>query len=287
MSYSSYARIVCGLVLSTIFGVGCVAPRQAGAEISTRVAVLGMIHGAHRSSRRWGLEQVEQTIRNYAPDVILCEIPPDRWGRIWRDYSTNGLIMDDRVKLFPEYTDVLLPLKSELGFEVEPCAAWTRKMADLRRLRMKMASSDPKYAESWRRYQEETAAIEAEHEAHPIVEDDPRVIHSELYDTRTKRELGPYDRYLNDLIGPGGWTNINRAHYRLIDEAIRRHPGKRLLIMFGAGHKYWFLERLRERSDIELVDVRPYLPNPPRGSSPSTKSDLRATTAPRKKAPSP
>ena len=29
---------------------------------------------------------------------------------------------------------------------------------------------------------------------------------------------------------------------------------------FGAGHKYRFLERLRERDDVRLVDLEPYLP---------------------------
>ncbi len=29
---------------------------------------------------------------------------------------------------------------------------------------------------------------------------------------------------------------------------------------FGAGHKYWFLEKLRGREDVDLVDLRPYLP---------------------------
>ncbi len=268
----------CALLLLTALFVSCAAPRRdedmaphdhstskkapSDIEGQARLAVLGMIHGAHRTSRLWGLKQVEETIRNYKPDVILCEIPPDRWERIWRDYSSSRLIADDRVKVFPEYTDVLLPLKLELGFEVEPCAAWTKEMARLRRRRMKSASSDPQYAELWSKYQEESAAIEAAHKAHRIVEDDPRVIHSEVYDARTKEELGPYDRYLNDLIGPGGWTHINQAHYRLIDAAIRRHPGKRLLLMFGAGHKYWFLEQLRARKDIKLIDVTEYLPKP-------------------------
>ena len=30
--------------------------------------------------------------------------------------------------------------------------------------------------------------------------------------------------------------------------------GKRILITFGASHKYWFLEKLRERDDIRLID---------------------------------
>ena len=36
--------------------------------------------------------------------------------------------------------------------------------------------------------------------------------------------------------------------------------GRRILITFGAGHKYWFLEQLRQRSDVKLLDLRRYLP---------------------------
>ncbi len=226
----------------------------------TEVLVLGMIHSQHRTSPTWGLEQVAATIRRIAPDVICPEIPPDRWQRIWRDWAERGVIEDPRVLRFPEYTDVLLPLKIQMGFAVEPCAAWSKEMADLRQARIKQFETDSVFAAENKKYQKAEHEIEQWLAAHPIDEDDPYVIHSERYDQRTKKELAAYDHFLNDWIGPGGWTNINEAHYRLIDRAIKRHPGKRILITFGAGHKYWFLEQLRKRKDIKLLDVTPFLP---------------------------
>ncbi|MFQ5675793.1 MAG: hypothetical protein ACE5G1_07860 [bacterium] len=226
----------------------------------TEVLVLGMIHGKHRTSEKWGLQQLSQTIQRIAPDVIACEIPPDRWQRIWRDWSERGVIEDPRVKRFPEYTDVLLPLKIQMGFEVEPCAGWTKEMSDLRETRIEQFSHEPKFADAYQAYEKENELVATRHAAHPIDEEDPRIIHSAVYDQRTKEELTPYDKYLNDLIGPGGWRNINEAHYRLVDRAISRNRGKRILITFGAGHKYWLLEKLRQRTDIKLVDVTPFLP---------------------------
>ncbi len=74
-------------------------------------------------------------------------------------------------------------------------------------------------------------------------------------------ELGSYEHHLNEVIGPpGGWTYINEEHFALISAAISKHPGKRVLITFGAGHKYWFLERLRHMPTVQLMDVLPYLP---------------------------
>ncbi len=227
----------------------------------TIVAVMGMIHDSHRTSKTWGLKQVEQTIRNFKPDVIFAEIPPDRWERAWRDWSERGVIEEPRNKRFPEYTDVLLPLKSELGFAVEPCAAWTKEMSDLRNARIKEFEESPLYAEQYVAYQQADSAVTARHKQNPIDEEDPRVIHSDAYDQRVREELEPYEKYMNDIIGPGGWTNINNAHLALIEKALERHKGQRILITFGAGHKYKFLERLRQRKDITLEDLRLYLPD--------------------------
>lgn len=240
------------------------APASAASEKPTEVAVLGMIHDGHRTSPRWGLAQVRETLKRLAPDVVCAEIPPDRFERVWRDYTERGLIEDERVARFPEYTDVLLPLAVELGFTIEPCAAWTREMSDLREVRVRQFEHDPAFAARHAEYTRASAEVEARHAQTPIVEDDPRVIHSTAYDERTREELSVYDRFLNEPIGPGGWTHINEAHLRLIDAALARHRGRRVVITFGAGHKYWFLDRLRQRDDVRLLDVTDFLPTPAR-----------------------
>jgi YVTN family beta-propeller protein len=221
----------------------------------TEVAVLGMIHDKHRTSSQWGLDAVRDTITRFHPDVVIAEIPPDRWQRIWRDYAERGVIEDSRVLRFPEYTDVLLPLKLRMGFAIEPGAAWTQEMSDLREARIHVFEHDAAFAERNVAYQAAVKTAEAQDTSDVTDLDDPRVIHTDAYDRMTKIALTPYDEYLNDVIGPGGWTNINVAHYRLIDAAIRHHPGKRILITFGAGHKYWLLDRLRERDDIRLSNI--------------------------------
>jgi YVTN family beta-propeller protein len=228
----------------------------------TEVAVLGMIHGDHRTSSNWSLDAVRAAITRYRPDVVIAEIAPDRWPRIWSDYAERGVIEDSRVLRFPEYTDVLLPLKVRMGFAVEPGAAWTQEMSDLREARIHVFEHDPAFAERNSAYQAALKAAEAQDPQHVVDSNDPQLIHSDEYDRMTKIALTPYDEYLNDVIGPGGWTNINVAHYRLIDAAIRRHRGERILITFGAAHKYWLLEQLRQRDDIRLLDVREFLPKP-------------------------
>ncbi|MEO0479848.1 MAG: hypothetical protein AAF196_10240 [Planctomycetota bacterium] len=221
------------------------------------LGVFGMIHRGHKTSEVWGTEQLEAAIRAFNPDVVITEIPPDRWHRIWRDYASRGVYEDPRIQPFVEYTDVLLPLKVELGFEIEPCAAWTTEMNNLRRARIKEFNESEEFAERRAAYQE--AERIAEEQTTLVDTEDPFVIHTDEYDQAMAIRLGPYDSYLNEHIGPGGWTNINRSHADLIEAAVARHPGKRVLITFGAGHKYWIQNRLRRRG-YALEDMRDYLP---------------------------
>lgn len=228
---------------------------------ATEVAVMGMIHSGHRTSELWGLTQVEQTIRNFDPDVVCAEIAPDRWERIDRDLRERDAIEDPRVLQFPEYTDLILRLSVSMGFTIEPCAGWTLEMSDLRSTRIAEFEGEARWAAPRAEYARRLTALRITYPDPRGGADDPEYIHSDAYDRRQKGELALYDEYQNDMIGPGGWTNINVEHYRNVDLTIQRHSGERILVTFGGGHKYWLLERLRERSDIELLDLRNFLPN--------------------------
>ncbi len=234
-------------------------PSSAGISTVTEVAVMGMIHGRHRESETWGLEQVKDAIRRFQPDVLCTEIAPDRWERVWSDFTERGVIEDSRIQVFPEYTDAILGLAVEMGFEIVPCAGWSQEMSDLRGVRIREFNTADEWATQREEYARRRAEVRTRLGDAPAAGDDPRLIHSDAYDDRQRAELDLYDKFQNDLIGPGGWTNINEAHYSLIDRAIEDHRGRRILITFGGGHKYWFLDRLRARDDVTVLDLVPYL----------------------------
>jgi YVTN family beta-propeller protein len=236
------------------------APASPGAEPAV-VSVMGMIHSEHRTSTSWGIPQVEETIRNFAPDYVCAEIAPDRWARIDKDLRERDAIEDPRVLRFPEYTDLILRLSLEMGFEVVPCAGWSLEMSDLRNARIATFERERRFASVRAEYARRLAAVEARYANDAHAMDDPAYIHSDAYDERQRAELALYDEYQNDLIGPGGWTNINVEHYRNVDRTIREHPGARILITFGAGHKYWLLDRLRQRDDSRLLGLSDFLPD--------------------------
>lgn len=225
--------------------VGCAGPAK------TEVVVMGMIHGGHKTSARYGIDTIKRYIRAIRPDYVLCEIPPDRFDAAMSEFRTTGTVTEPRVRRFPEYVDALLPLTKELDFVIIPCAAWTKAMADDRRAKL----------ERWKTTRPEASreVDDAERAANEELEalgfgDDPRGIHTDAYDAIVKRALEPYNRLFNDDLGAGGWDNINAAHYALIEAALDKHSGegRRCVIMFGSWHKYWFLEKLRNRRDIVL-----------------------------------
>ncbi len=224
------------------------------------VVVMGMIHGKHRTSDVYDIHRLKTLIQNVDPDYVLTEIPPDRLQEAAQQFRQTGVITESRVKVFPEYTDAVFPLQKEMGFEIVPCAAWTKAMNDSRRATMTglKKSHAAEYAEMEQSQQEAGKRIETLGDPN-----DPSVIHTDQYDEHVRVGMIPYDRHFNELIGDGGWTNINAAHYALIEKALNAHQGegKTMLITFGSWHKYYIKDQLRKRTDIRLVSMQEYLDN--------------------------
>ncbi len=235
------------------------APAPSAGSAKNKVVVMGMIHGDHRTSARYGLETIRRMIRAIDPDYILPEIPPNRFDRARREFEDKGTIEEPRVKRFPEYVDVLFPLTKEMDFEIIPTAGWNAPMSDYRNAVLDSISHNPVRADEWAALKHaERAAAEAV--AAGGAPDDPRWIHTDAYDAAQEFELSVYNRF-NDEIGPGGWDNINAAHYANISNALDAHrgEGKRFLITYGAGHKGWILRHLRTRDDIIVRDITTFL----------------------------
>ena len=237
------------------------APEEPGPFVErNEVLVLGMIHGDHETSESYGLETVEALIRAIDPDVVCIEIPPNRIEAAWSGFHTEGRLVEPRSRRFPEYRDVLFPLTRELDFEIVATAGWTERMASYRRDALRRIAEDPSRAGEWAEYEaSQEAAAKAIRAGGGA--DDPRWIHTDTYDAAAELELSVYNRLFNDELGPGGWDNINAAHYENIERALDERSGRglRILITYGAYHKGWFLRELRKRDDIRLLDVGPFL----------------------------
>lgn len=236
-------------------------PNEVKAAIGTaknEVVMLGMIHGGHTNSRTFGLPYLTRIFEAVKPDYVLIEVPPNRMEATMTGFHETGEIQEPRAKRFPEYVGALFPLSKRMGFEMIGTAGWNSHMNNYRSNALKAIEADPERADDWAEYR---AAIEAGNAAMKDYTEDPYFINSDAYDAIIKKQLEPYDRLFNGEIGPGGWTTINQAHYGHIADALDRlsGQGKRIMITYGAGHKYWFLEQLRQRRDITLLNPHQFL----------------------------
>ena len=175
-------------------------------------------------------------------------------------FKRDDSISEPRVMRFPEYTDVVFPLTKEMNFEIIPTAGWTKPMADERTAKLKAISQDTSRTADWKAYLKGNRISDSVYTSTGKV-DNPYFIHTHTYDSIQDLALQPYNRLFNVELGLGGWENINIAHYWNIEKALEKHryEGKRFLIIYGAGHKGWFLRQLKKRDDIELLAMKPFL----------------------------
>lgn len=222
------------------------------------VVVMGMIHSKHLQKGPYDIEHLKKLIQQIKPDYVLTEIPPERLAAAAQQFKETGKISESRVKVFPEYTDALFPLTKSMDFKIIACAGWTRPMADSRRATMAKLQKTHKEQFAEVTAAQQKAGFQIARMGDP---NDPVLIHTDQYDAFVETGMEPYNRYFNDLIGDGGWENINAAHYGHIADALDAHrgEGKRFLITFGSWHKNYIRKQLRKRDDVALIPMSKYL----------------------------
>lgn len=219
------------------------------------IILLGTLHSAHLRQKAYSLKVLKEIITVINPDIVLAEIPPDRFYIANDEWKRNKRIREERVVQFPEYTDAVFPLSEKLNFEIIPVSAWTEKMAETRDRKLQEISNDPDRRDDWEAYlsAREKSAEAIDEQGNGF---DPLWINSAAYDDMLEIELKVYNRLFNHELGAGGWENINRAHYSLIEKALDRfeNRGKRIFITFGAGHLGWLKRALSEKENVKLID---------------------------------
>ena len=259
----SYTRNFCIALLVLFLISSCkqtVSENPCPEQPKNEVLVMGMIHSGHLTDSVYTTAYVEKLIREINPDYILTEIPPDRFEAAIEGFKRDDSISEPRVMRFPEYTDVVFPLTKEMDFEIIPTAGWTRPMALERSQKLRAISQDPDRKVDWEAYTSANRRSDSVYRA-TGKRNDPYFIHTDEYDRIQDIALQTYNRLFNVELGLGGWDNINIAHYWHIEKALEKHryKGKRVLIIYGAGHKGWFLRELRKRDDITLLEMKPFL----------------------------
>jgi len=244
--------LVAALAVPTV--LGCSALAEPGPP-KTKLYVMGVIHSQHLTNESYSLQVLENAIRKASPDIIITEIPPDRIDQALSSFAATGEIDESRTQVFPEYTDVVFPLSREMGFQIVAGAGWTKEIADNRRIALQRIQNDPARADEWAEHRAASRQFGRDLQGRGR---DPLFIHSTEYDALVKAGRTPYQDNFDADLGPGGWTQINRAHTDLINAELDKISGEGLtaLITFGSAHKYKIFESLEARDDIELLEAR-------------------------------
>jgi len=246
-------------ILITLIAIFLVLSCQ---EKSTKneVLVLGTIHGGHFTEDIYNIKKLTEIIKAINPDIILTEIPPNRFQDAMEGFQRDDSISEPRVMRFPEYTDVIFPLSKTMHFKIIPTAGWTLAMAQDRQKKLKAISQDSTRKKDWRLFTEANKLTDSLLEASGK-QNDPYFIHTNIYDSINNISLQVYNKLFNEELGLGGWDNINIAHYWNIEKTLEKYKyqNKRILITYGAGHKGWFLKELKKRDDIKLLELKPFL----------------------------
>ncbi len=254
-------KIAILLVALSILSCNRSANLEAKREIDkNQVVVLGAIHSGHLTDSVYNTAYLKKLIKEIKPHIILTEIPPDRFEAAITGFKKDDSISEPRVMRFPEYTDVVFPLSKEMNFEIIPTAGWTRPMALERQQKLRAISKDSTRIEDWKAYLAANKKSDSLYKATGKI-NDPYFIHTNTYDSIQDISLQVYNKLFNVELGLGGWDNINIAHYWNIEKALEKHryQRKRVLIIYGAGHKGWFLRELQKRDDIRLLEMKPFL----------------------------
>jgi hypothetical protein len=225
-------------------------------ENKNQVIVIGTIHSQHLQSKEYSLKVFSDIIENLKPDVVLAEIPPDRFAIANEQFQKSGKINEPRVLQYPEFSKVIFPLQKSMGFQLIPVSAWTEEMANAREDKLEEIKRDKNRSKDWQSYTQ-ARQLSGELFEKYIQEFDPIKIHSEEFDQILNIELQVFSDLFNDDLGKGGWENINLAHYQLIDFELNKlkNQNKKILILFGSGHKGWLIKKLQTRTDIVLKNL--------------------------------
>ncbi|MFD0589029.1 hypothetical protein ACFQZE_13590 [Paenibacillus sp. GCM10027627] len=207
----------------------------------TTIGILGVTHDNERRKRiGLTLEFIEELILEFKPDVLCGEMLPESWER----YQQEGLFKGCVGEPASEYGELIIPLCEKQGIEFVPI--------DWLELDVWM-DFDPFLAiEGELRNKLELERTEWEQKQLSTCGIGPIPLNSAEYDSITKAMYEWMER-INPEAHIFRWECRHLIMIQRIKNAVKRHPGKRILCIVGADHNYKLYESLAAEEGIELV----------------------------------
>ena len=222
----------------------------------TEVAILGTLHRGHETSTHYGLAEVEAVIRAANPDVVMLEVPPHLFPSVV-EACTGGPVTPEAAVFatsYPEVCEVAIPLQASMGYTMLPISGWTESVSEDREAYYATHPIGP----GTREY------ILAQHRSQAAQLDNdmwenPAWVNGEEYLALSSDEGRWLSYFAEEDLGDAGELRLNSRHAGLMLDGIREHVGERILVMFGARHRYFLLGAAEASNLATIVDVNRFV----------------------------
>lgn len=198
----------------------------------SRVAILGTLADFHRESIQYDLKSLRSVVKELQPDLLCAEINPADWKA------------GDLNRLSIEYREALVPLSRRTDIIIIPVGGFKEKelfkprggrWLELRILMIRLLNTQFRFMQR--------------------LANGPRAINSGFFGWMCNCMCA----LIAWICGPQAqkeWDEANRIILGNILAAIRRDPGRRVLITVNCRLRHRLQRRLGREADIELVYYR-------------------------------
>ncbi len=219
-------------------------PINTFAQHKTQVLVIGTIHAGHESNPNYSNQDLVNILGTYNPDVICVEIPPSYFKK--RSYLKEMMLAtiygnDHHKSVYPIDWWSGNPRAERAEYvKTEDYQIKKRAYDSLVNASVIMRNFTEKYGETEQILSENKVGYE--------------FINGKAYNDYIRESYAISLRVYGD-----GCMNLyseqrNKEMMALIDRAIQENSGKRIIVLTGAEHKYYFDDAFAKREDVNLID---------------------------------
>lgn len=198
----------------------------------SRVAVIGTLAELHSEPIAYDLRTLTRLVKELQPDLLCAEIHPEAWQA------------GDLSRLPPEYREALVPLSRRTNIIIVPVSSAQEQ--DLLR---------PRGGPFLAARRAVVALLNGQLRLMQRLANGPRAINSGLFGllcdamcSATAWVCGPQTQQV--------WDETNRALQENVAEAVRRDPGRRVLVTVNCRRSRRLEQGLRRIPEVRLVDFR-------------------------------
>ncbi len=219
----------------------------------SQVLVIGTIHQRHNTNENYSYSHVLQILENFHPDVICVEIRPQDFRKtLYLKEMTlatiYGLEHDKKVYPIDWWNETNYRQERSQYMETAEYAE-KKKEEDKRTAESSIIQSFKKKYGEWKEFSKSQGYS---------------FFNGKEYNDYITRGYDISMSIYGDHSMNGYWQTRNQNMLNLIRKAIDENRGKRVIILTGAEHKYYFDKYLAEMRDMDLIEFSSLLPLKPR-----------------------